>query len=124
MKVILTIPGSLPNLNDYIRAERESRYKAAEMKHKAGERVEWLAKVQLRGARFSKPVTMHYLWIEKNMRRDKDNISSFGRKVIQDALVKSGVLHGDGWAHIKGFTDDFDVNPKCPEIVVTITDEE
>lgn len=35
---------------------------------------------------------MRYRWFEKDRRRDLDNVSSFGRKVIQDALVECGVL--------------------------------
>lgn len=53
-------------------------------------------------------------------RRDKDNISAFGRKVIQDALVKAGYLLNDGWDNIEGFEDHFYVDAKQPRIVVEI----
>lgn len=49
-----------------------------------------------------------------------DNVSSYGRKVIQDALVKSGVLANDGWANIIGFTDEFAVDKMHPRIEVEI----
>ena len=77
---------------------------------------------QLGRIRISKPVYMTYRWYEPNRKRDLDNISSFGRKVIQDALVESGVLADDGWKHIKGFSDEFYVDPCNPRIEVTITE--
>ena len=63
---------------------------------------------------------MEYHWIEKDTRRDLDNISSFGRKVIQDALVKEGILRNDGWKDISGFSDSFGVDKDNPRIEVVI----
>ncbi|SBV94109.1 Endodeoxyribonuclease RusA [uncultured Eubacteriales bacterium] len=120
--VKLTIPGTLPNLNDYITAERTSRYKAAAMKRQAEQAVMLVAKRHLRGVRFDRPVTMRYTWYEPNRRRDKDNVSSFGRKVIQDALVRAGILKNDGWAEIERFEDSFVVDAKHPRIEVEIYD--
>ena len=74
--------------------------------------------------RIKKPVIMKYTWYEPNKRRDLDNISSFGRKVIQDALVASKVLANDGWNEIKGFSDEFFVDSKNPRIEVLIMEEE
>lgn len=117
--VKLIIRRTLPNLNDYITAERSNKYAGAKMKK------EWEAVVMhearaLRGVQFEKPVYMLYQWYEPNKRRDKDNISSFGRKVIQDALVRCGVLQNDGWANIGGFSDEFYVDKKNPRIEVKI----
>ena len=53
-----------------------------------------------------------------------DNISSFGRKVIQDALVDCGVLKNDGWKNISGFTDMFFVDSQNPRIEVILKEEE
>jgi Holliday junction resolvase RusA-like endonuclease len=120
----LTIPGTLPGLNEYIAAERGGggKYRAAAMKRDAEQLVGLCARSQLRGVQFSAPVTMHYTWYEPNRRRDKDNIS-FARKFIQDALVKAGILPGDGWACIEGFSDAFAVDPSNPRICVTITNK-
>ena len=74
----------------------------------------------LRGVRIEEPVFMEYTWIEPSRRRDKDNISSFGRKVIQDALVNTGVLKDDGWKHVVGFSDRFEVDKASPRIEVLI----
>lgn len=122
MKYLLTIPGRLDNLNDYITAERANRYKGAQMK--AGNETLVIMAIRhcLRGIQIHKPVRMHYRWYEKNSRRDLDNISSFGRKVIQDALVKSGVLQNDGWKNIAGFDDAFYIDKNNPRIEVEIVE--
>jgi len=114
------IPGRLPGLNEYVDAERTNKYKAAKLKSEAEALVILSARRQLRGWKANNPVMMYYLWVEKDRRRDKDNISGYGRKVIQDALVKAGILHGDGWAHIAGFADDFTVDKNNPRIEVVL----
>jgi len=121
----LTIPGQLPGLNEYIAAERGGggKYRAAAMKRDAETLIGLCARQQLRGVYFTAPVTMHYTWCEPNRRRDKDNIA-FARKFVQDALVAAGVLQGDGWACIEGFTDRFEVDRAHPRIFVTISDKE
>lgn len=75
---------------------------------------------QLGRLRITKPVYIRYHWIEPNKKRDLDNISSFGRKVIQDALVKTKVLQNDGWANIVGFCDSFSVDKNNPRIEIEI----
>lgn len=120
MKAKLIIPGTLPNLNDYIAAERRNKHIAAAMKRQTEHTVMLYAKNQLRGLRFTSPVHMSYTWYEPNRRRDKDNVSSFGRKCIQDALVRAGILKNDGWAEIDSFSDSFFVDKKNPRIDVEI----
>lgn len=118
----LVIPGQLPGLNDYIGALDKSRHAGAALKKSAQRTVEWCAKSQLRKFRPTGPVVMKYTWYEPNKRRDKDNISSFGRKIIQDGLVKAGVLENDGWKHIEGFSDRFRVDEKRPRVEVEIVE--
>ena len=74
------------------------------MKAQNEELVKIAIKQQMKGIRIEEPVFMEYRWYEKNRRRDLDNISSFGRKVIQDALVQTHVLQNDGWKEIEGFS--------------------
>jgi len=118
---ILTIPGQLPGLNQYIDAERGGggKYRADAMKKRAQKSIIAAAKRQLHGVRFTSPVAMHYTWYEPNRKRDKDNIA-FAKKFVQDALVVAGVLENDGWRHIEGFTDNFAVDAKNPRVEVTI----
>ena len=120
MEYLLTIPGTLPNLNDYIAAERTNRHKGAKMKADSGKIVAAAIRQCLRGVRIEKTVYMEYTWYEPNKRRDKDNVSSFGRKVIQDSLVDAGILKDDGWKHVVGFSDRFEVDKDKPRIEVLI----
>lgn len=120
MKYLLIIPGKLPGLNDYIAAERTNRHKGAKMKADSGRRVEDAILECMSDVRIEKPVEMHYTWYEPNKRRDHDNVSSFGRKVIQDALVNAAVLKDDGWKHVVGFSDRFEVDKENPRIEVLI----
>lgn len=124
MEYLLTIPGGLDGLNAYLKEACASRHKAAEMKSGNEVAVIYAARHCLRGASIRKPVYMEYTWYEKDRRRDKDNISSFGRKVIQDALVQAGFLKDDGWDEIAGFSDDFRVDPENPRIEVLIREVE
>ena len=118
----LVIPGRLPGMNEYITAERQHRQKAAAMKRQCEHAVILCIKSQLRGKRFVGKVQMDYTWYEKSQRRDKDNVSSMGRKITQDALVRSGAIQNDGWANIPGFSDKFAVDTKNPRIEVEITE--
>lgn len=124
MEYLLIIPGRLDNLNDLIEAERTNRYKGSQLKAQNEKIVIYAIRECLNGVKIHKKVIMDYLWVEKNKRRDLDNVSSFGRKVIQDALVKSGVLENDGWQNISGFTDTFRADSRNPHIEVLIREVE
>lgn len=121
--VKLVIPFTLPGLNELIAAERQHRQKAAKLKREHQRAVELCIRSQLRRP-LREPVTMHYLWVEKDRRRDKSNICAFGRKIIEDAMVNAHVLKNDGWANIDDFTDSFAVDKKRPRIEVTIEETE
>lgn len=121
--VKIIIPFSLPGLNELIAAERQHRQKAAKFKREHQRAVELCIRSQLRRP-LREPVTMHYLWVEKDRRRDKDNVSSFGRKIIQDALVSVHALKNDGWSNIEDFTDSFSTDKKRPRIEVVIEEAE
>ena len=77
----LVIHGRLPSLNEYIDAERKSRYKAAKLKSDAEQLVMLCAHRDLRKWRSHGAVYMRYTWYERDRRRDKDNVSGYGRKV-------------------------------------------
>ena len=119
----LIIPGRLPGLNEYIAVERRNRHAAAAMKKGTQRIINKEIAVQLRRIRIKKQVFVRYLWVEKNKRRDKDNVA-FARKFIQDSLVACQVLENDGWANIAGFSDEFAVDNKNPRVEVTITEIE
>lgn len=119
MEYLLTIPGRLCGLNEYIAAERSNLHKAAKMKADYGNIVSYEIRRCLGRIRIDKPVFMEYRWIERNKRRDLDNIT-FGRKIIQDSLVQCGVLKDDGWKYVVGFSDRFEVDKGNPRIEVLI----
>lgn len=121
-KIVVT--GRLQSLNEYIDAERSNRFRAAKMKRDAQQKVMICIRKCLGMWTASEPVVMHYTWVEPNRRRDLDNICAFARKVIQDALVASGVLSGDGWAQIAGFDDRFLIDARCPRVEVEIEEVE
>ena len=99
----LVIPFTLPGLNEYIEAERAHRQKGAALKRKCQRDIAAVLRRQVKGP-LREPVWMRYTWIEKDRRRDKDNISSFGRKMIQDTLVCMTALRNAGWPNIAGFS--------------------
>lgn len=120
MEYSFTILGKLNNLNDYTAACRRNAYAGNKMKRRNEETVLWAIRQQLRGVHIKKTVELEFYWYEPNKRRDHDNVSSFGRKVIQDALVKAGVLKDDGWDYIDGFRDVFLLDRENPRIEVVI----
>ena len=120
----LTIKGRLPGLNEYTEQNRRHLQKGAEMKRQAQDMVMWYIMAQLRRLRIEKPVFMLYTFYEPDKRRDRDNVSSFARKVIQDALVAAGTLKNDGWGQVSGHFDTFKVDKENPRIVVEFIEME
>ena len=120
----LTIQGTLAGLNELISAERTHRQKGAKLKRDAESWVRWEIRQQLRKVKPKPPVMLHYHFYEPTRRRDKDNIAAFAHKIIQDSLVKEGVLKNDGWNYVKGFTDEFSIDKANPHIDVLIVETE
>ena len=123
MSVRFTINGRLPGMNEYTATQRGNRYSGANLKRQSQRYVEaciCAAKVKP----IKNPVRIIYGFYEPDRRRDLDNISGFAHKVIQDALVSSGVLAGDGWKNITGYTDVFSVDKKHPRIEVKLIEVE
>lgn len=114
------IPGRLPGMNEFIDAQRANRFKGANLKKSSQLDCARYIKKQMKGIDVKTPIRLHYTFVERNKRRDLDNISGFAHKVIQDALVQVGVLPNDGWEQIHGYTDSFMVDAHEPRIIVTI----
>ena len=64
-------------------------------------------------------VNIHFQWVERNTRRDKDNIRG-ADKFVQDALVVHGILVDDGWDEIASLSDTFTVDASNPGVWVTL----
>lgn len=116
----INIPGKLPGLNEYIASCRGNAYGGGKMKKEDQDCVARIIRMEIKRYTVKGPVRMVYRWYEPNRRRDLDNISSYGRKIIQDALVQCKVLPDDGWNYIVGFKDDFFVDKKYPRIEVEL----
>lgn len=109
----------LPSLNELINAERTNEITGANFKKKWQKKVEWKIR-QKEHVQFDRPVRITYRFYEPNRKRDKDNISGFAHKVIQDALVSCGILKNDGWNNIGGYTDEFYIDKENPRIWVSV----
>lgn len=112
------IPGKLDGLNQIINANRYNRYYGASVKKK-NEEIVMASLVAYKIKPADEPVFLKFHWFESNRKRDMDNIAS-AKKMILDALVKSGILKNDGWNNISGFEDRFDIDKENPRIEVTI----
>jgi Holliday junction resolvase RusA-like endonuclease len=110
------IPGKLPGLNDYTKANRANKYQGANMKKSEEQKI---ALYIPKWRQYDGKVIVEFRWYEKDERRDPDNIV-FAKKFILDALVNSGVLKGDSLKYIIGFVDKVDVDKKNPRIEVDI----
>lgn len=109
----------LPSLNDYVNICRRNRYESASFKKKIERQISrYIDELPA----FEKPVTIHFHWIEKDSRRDLDNIA-FAKKFILDAMVKSGKLADDNRKFVTAFTDTFEKG-KETEVVIFIEEEE
>ncbi len=98
-----TVPGRLPGLNEYTYECRCNPRSGARMKREAEEAVMWAARAA-HLKRMRPPVHVHVSYYEPNKRRDKDNVYT-AIKFILDALVKIGVLGNDNWEWIGGDAD-------------------
>ena len=114
------IKGTLPSMNEYIAAAARHPQCGAKMKREYMFLASNAIRLGLKRWKPHKPVIMHYVFYEPNMRRDKDNIAFVALKVVHDALQKCDVLKNDGWSDILNFTHDFYVDPKNPRIEVYI----
>jgi hypothetical protein len=119
MTFTFTIPGSLPSLNQTLKIPKyrfSQARKRREVKYHVGS---WIMASRI--PKFSGPVKIHMHWIEKSRRKDRDNIRS-GAKPILDQLVLQERIVNDSMKWLVDLTDSYGLDPKNPRIEVTITD--
>lgn len=122
MTQALWIDETLPGLNEILAAAKSGHGRGnayARMKAEWTERIYFWAKSACMKPMPS-PVRIGFLWVEKNRRRDPDNVAAGGRKLILDGLVKAGVLSDDGSHEIQSWTDTFAVSKDKPGVRVEI----
>jgi len=121
MQQSFIIIGTLPSLNEQINANRTNRYLGAQVKKNVEEAIGWaIRKHKLKPMR--SPVRFYIRYFEPTRRRDKDNICS-AKKYILDSLVSQGILKGDRWKDIidvQPFVESFLVDKLNPRIEVII----
>jgi hypothetical protein len=111
------VPGRLPGMNEYTTACRSHWALGAKMKRLAQDEV----CMRITGRqKVAEPVQVDFAYYEPNRKRDRDNVAGFAHKVIFDALVERGVLTGDGWGVVLGWTDRFAVDASFPRIEFTV----
>lgn len=118
MKQSFEIPGRLPGLNEYTAACRGNARAGGRMKREAQDAVMWAIKAAKIKPMAGK-VNVTCIWVEKNMRRDKDNIR-FGVKFVLDALVETGIIPNDNWTYIGDLVDRYWVHRENPRIIVVL----
>jgi len=112
------VQSRLDGMNELILANRGNKYAGATLKKENQEIVAWYVKAQ--GVeKAPKPCDIHIRWYEPNRRRDKDNITT-GKKFILDALVEVGVLQNDGWNDIGKLSDEVFLDRETPRIEIYI----
>lgn len=116
---IVTIEGRLPSLNELIGAINHNRFAGNKMKQDVTTLCEMAFRTQCPSV-FEKAY-IHFHWIEANKKRDKDNIAS-AKKFILDGMQKAGVIANDNWKFIEGFSDKFSVDKENPRVEITITE--
>ena len=114
----LVIPGRFPGLNDYIKAERGNRYRAAKIKRECTELSMWCCKQQ-RIPKQTGPVELRITWFEPNAKRDLDNIG-FAIKFVLDGMVKAGVLENDNQKWVKRIVHEAEIDQKKPRVEIEI----
>lgn len=98
------IPMKLPSLNDYVKVCRTNKFMSSKYKADIEQEIGlYLAKMP----RWTKPIKIHFTWVEGTKKRDLDNIC-FAKKFILDAMVKYGKLTDDNRNYVYAFTDSFE----------------
>lgn len=113
------IPGRLPSLNEQFKVGRW-RFTASR-KRQASKRMvgDWINAAKV--PEFKVPVDITIRWVEKDRRRDYDNISS-GAKVLIDALVITGRIPNDTRRWVYPIVNEFAIDKDNPRIEVTIVE--
>ena len=125
-KQTLYIPGRMPGMNDFLDlAKRQGRARSSrgkvwnsynKLKNHWMEVIHWECVKQ--GIQPVEKASFEFLWVERNRRRDKDNIAGGGRKLILDGLVCAGILPNDGWKQVEGWEDRFTVGRPGVEVCI------
>ena len=106
-------------MNEIIKKTRSNRFAGAKQKKEETDRCV-VEIIEQQVPLFVKPDIVSVTWIEKNSRRDPDNIR-VGLKFILDALVKTKRIPNDSKKWIKEIHDEFpEPSKESPRVIVNI----
>ena len=118
MKASFTIPGRLPSFNEYVNACRRKWFIGASFKKKQTKIISaWI--IAGRVPVFTQPVVMTFRWFERDKRRDRDNIRS-AEKYIMDALVERLRIKNDTQKWVIDSRHEIAVDKENPRVEITI----
>lgn len=122
MKHTFTIPGRLPSFNEYIAACNRAWFIGQGFKNKQMKIISaWIMyhKVPV----FTKPVVVRFRWFEKDRRRDRDNIRS-AEKYVMDALKHRRRIKNDTQKWVLDSQHEITVDKDNPRVEITIEEAE
>ncbi len=105
MKYRIELPFRLPSLNEYINISRRNKFEASNFKKGIEGDIIWAVR-KAKTPKILNPFKITYTWIEKNKKRDIDNVSS-AKKYILDALQKAKIIENDSPKYYVGHEDKF-----------------
>lgn len=120
----IVLEGRLPGLNELMSSQGRPWWACRKVKEDAMRFVMWRLK-GLKLEKFKVPIMIRIRWIEKNARRDRDNVSSGGTKILLDAMKQMEVIEDDSRKWVKDIQHDTSqIDKEHPRIEITITEEE
>jgi Holliday junction resolvase RusA-like endonuclease len=120
MKHTFIIPGRLPSLNEYIAACNRAWFIGQGFKNK---QMRTISVCVIAGGVpvFTKPVTVLFRWFEKDKRRDRDNIRS-AEKYVMDALKHMHRIKNDNQKWVLDSKHEILLDKQNPRVEVTLTE--
>ena len=117
------VPARLPSLNELIGAANHSRYDGGRMKKRYTDLAESCARRAAMEAGWTAPdgpVAIALTWVERDRRRDQDNVTS-GQKYLLDGIVAAGVLLDDSQRYVpQPSTNEITHDKDAPGVWVVI----
>lgn len=103
-QVVIEIPYCFPTFNTYVNECRKNKFAGSKMKRDIEADIAWFIDAM---PVYHKPIKIHFHWIEKNWKRDADNIC-YAKKFILDTMVTEGKITNDNRHHVTAFKDTFE----------------
>jgi Holliday junction resolvase RusA-like endonuclease len=118
VKIVIPLP--LATLNEYTNDQRTNPHKGAKTKRTATRKcTKFVRYAMSKKVKFAFPCRLKFTWFDSNKKKDPDNIA-FQKKFILDGMIEAGFMENDGWKHIKGFSDYFEIDKENPRVEIEI----